>query len=772
MSTTDDSPELRSVAADASGAWHNPSEAGTPSSSTFLESTPVASPALVDTPVWVSLPAVLEPSREMVRPHHRRRSARIVRGRPADAPWVRPVLLVLLAATAALYLWDLGASGWANSFYSAAVQASTKSWKAFFFGSFDASNFITVDKPPASLWPMDLVARVVGVNAWSILVPEAATGVATVALVYATVRRWFTPAAGLIAGAVTALTPVAVLMFRFNNPDALLVLLLTAATYAVTRALEQASTRWLALAGAFVGFAFLTKELQAFLVLPALGFVYLVAAPTSFWRRIRQLCVAAASMIVAGGWWVAIVELWPAASRPYIGGSQNNSLLSVVFGYNGFGRVTGNETGSVTGGFARLGRFGIGGGGSLWGPTGWTRLFNSQFGGQDAWLLPAALGSLAVLLALTWRAPRTDRSRAAALLWGGSLIVSAAVFSFSQGIIHPYYTIALAPPIGALVGIAGSTLWAKRAAWWSRLTLASLVLGSGIWGAVLLDRTPDWHPWIRTTVVIAGVVAAVALGIGVSRRRLGMIVAVPTAIAAALLGPAAYSVATAAQPHTGAIPSAGPSVAGFAGGTGPGGAFPGGFARRFGALARRFGAGFPRTPGGFGSNAPFPGLGGRTPGGGGTGPSFPGRTPVGGVNGPNGFSPGTLFGRGFGNRFRGGGLLGSPTPSADLVRLLKRNASLYTWVAATAGANNAAGYQLATDDPVMALGGFNGSDPAPSLAQFQADVAAHRVHYFIGGAGLGFANGGSTNTAQIASWVESHFASTTVGTTVVYDLSG
>src|SRR5205085_3504051 len=172
-----------------------------------------------------------------------------------------------------MYLWGLGASGWANSYYSMAVQAGTKSWKAFFYGSLDAGNFITVDKAPASLWIIGISARLFGVNAWSILVPQALEGVATVALLYATVRRWFSPAAGLVAGAIVALTPVSVLMFRFNNPDALLVLLLTGAAYAMVRALEHGKTAWLALAGALVGFGFLAKMLQALVVVPAFALV-------------------------------------------------------------------------------------------------------------------------------------------------------------------------------------------------------------------------------------------------------------------------------------------------------------------------------------------------------------------------------------------------------------------------------------------------------------------------------------------------------------------
>src|ERR1022692_885297 len=387
----------------------------------------------------------------------------LVRGRQEDAAWVRPSLIGLLGIAALLYLWDLGASGWANAFYSAAVQAGSTSWKAFFFGSFDASNFITVDKSPAALWVMDLSARLVGVNAWSILVPQALEGVATVGFTYLTVRRWFSPAAALIAGAAVALTPVAALMFRFDNPDALLVLLLTIATYATVRAVEAGKTKWLVLAATLFGFAFLAKMLQAFLVVPAFGLVYLVAAPGSLRRRIAQLAIAAGAMVVASGWWVAIVQLTPAADRPYIGGSQNNSILNLIFGYNGFGRLTGNETGSVGG---------AGITGSTWGPTGLTRLFNASFGGPVSWLLPAALILLVAGLVFTLRRSRTDRTRAALILWGGSLVVTALVFSLAAGIIHPYYTVALAPSIGALVGIGSVLLWRERSRTWARLVLA------------------------------------------------------------------------------------------------------------------------------------------------------------------------------------------------------------------------------------------------------------------------------------------------------------
>src|SRR6185437_7325165 len=352
----------------------------------------------------------------------RGRLPRLLRGPAQDPRWARPALLGLLAATALLYAAGLSRNGWANDFYSAAVQAGTRSWKAFFFRSFDAANFITVDKTPAALWVMELSARVFGLSYWSVLLPQAAEGVAATGILYATVRRWSGPAAGLLAAAVVATTPVATLMFWFNNPDALLVLLMTAAAHAVTRAVESGRTRWIVLAGALLGFGFLAKMLQAFLVLPGLALVYLVAGPARLGRRIWQLLAGGLALVAAAGWWMAIVQLTAAADRPYIGGSTTNSVLQLALGYNGLGRLDGQEAGSVgfgtaPGGAAR------GGGAAFGGGTGLTRLFASEMGGQISWLLPAALISLAALVWLTWRRPRADRLRAAALLWGGWLLV-------------------------------------------------------------------------------------------------------------------------------------------------------------------------------------------------------------------------------------------------------------------------------------------------------------------------------------------------------------
>lgn len=581
---------------------------------------------------------------------------------------------VLLAATAVLYLWNLSVSGWANAFYSAAAQAGAQNWTAMLFGASDAANGITVDKTPAALWVADLSVRLFGLNSWSILAPQALMGVAAVAVLYAAVRRVSGPGAGLLAGAVLALTPVAALMFRFNNPDALLVLLLVAGGYCVTRACERDAGRWwLIAAGVAVGFGFLAKMLQALLVLPGFAVAYLVAGDRRFRRRLAGLIAAAAAMVVAAGWYLLLAEVWPADARPYIGGSQHNSIVELALGYNGFGRLTGNETGGL---------------GNLNHDVGPGRLFGFGMGLDIAWLLPAALICLGAGLWLTRRAPRTDARRAALLNWGGWLIVTAVVFSFANGIVHSYYTVALAPAIAAVLGIGTQLLWQNRFRPWCAVALAGGVLLTTVLAAVLLSRDVDWLPWLRAAVAVGGVAAAVLLVVvgrlpdGVARAVAGL------AVVTCLAAPAAYSVATAANPHTGAIPSVGPARAGFGG-----------------------------PP----------------------------------------------------------GLLSSPEPGPELTAMLTRDADRYRWTAAVVGSNNAAGYQLASGAPVLALGGFNGTDPSPTLEQFRRHVAEGDVHYFLGGrTALGFGrapHSGSRAAADIAEWVQTHYRAQRVDGVGVYDLT-
>jgi 4-amino-4-deoxy-L-arabinose transferase-like glycosyltransferase len=453
----------------------------------------------------------------------------------------RLALFGLLVCTAVLYLWNLSASGYGNTFYAAAAQAGAQSWSAWFFGSLDAHDFITVDKPPAALWITGLSVRMFGMSSLAVLVPQAVLGVATVAMLFATVRRAVPdPAhgavAGLLAGAVLAFTPAAALIFRFNNPDALLVLLLTTAAYCATRAVQAASWRWLLLVGAVTGAAFLTKMLQAFLVIPGFVAAYLFLAQTSWRNRVLHVAVAACALIASAGWWVVIVTLIPAQSRPYVGGSTDNTVLDLAFGYNGISRIVGAEPGANT--FRSMNT-----------STGLHRLFMSEMGNEISWLLPVALFAIG-FGAYAWTRGRLDHAeRAALVIWGGWLLVTAAVFSFMTGMVHPYYTVALAPAVGALVGLGAVWAWRDRALLGSRFALAGMLGLAGAWSAILLHRNhfgPHWLPWLVVSTCVGAAVVVVFIG--------GIAAAIGAA--AAVVGTVAFSLATVGTPHHGTVPLA------------------------------------------------------------------------------------------------------------------------------------------------------------------------------------------------------------------------
>ncbi|MDT5005633.1 MAG: hypothetical protein QOJ24_2809 [Mycobacterium sp.] len=466
------------------------------------------------------------------------------------------VLAALIAAAAALYLLNLSATGYGNLFYAAAAEAGSHSWSAWFFGSLDANNFITVDKPPASLWITGLSVRLFGMNSWSVLAPQALMGAASVAVLYSTVRRAFADAgagsmAGLLAGAALACTPGAALIFRFNNPDALLVLVLTIAGYCVIRAVESASWRWLALAGIAMGAAFLTKMLAGFLPLPAYAVTYLLLAPTTWRRRLLHLLGATAALIAAAGWWVLAVQLVPANARPYVGGSTDNTVLQLALGYNGMTRILGlnrnQSAGSASPAFGQ-------GWSKLGGAAGPRRLFTAEMANEISWLLPAALVAIAFGGYLLMRG-RLDRGEKAALtMFAGWLLVSALVFSYMSGMVHPYYTVAMAPAVAGLVAVGTLWAWRERAGWDGRITMAAMILVTAIWSGVLLRRNtfgPARLPWVILAVAAAAAVCVIAVG----ARRLSA-TAVVVGMLAAMGGPSAFSIATAATPHQGSIPAA------------------------------------------------------------------------------------------------------------------------------------------------------------------------------------------------------------------------
>lgn len=695
--------------------------------------------------------------------------ARLFLGEREDARWLRPAFWALLVLTAVVYLWDLSISGYANSFYAAAVQAGTKSWEAFFFGSLDSSNFITVDKPPASLWVMVLSARLFGFSSFSLLFPQALMAVASVALVWGTVRRTLARVGtttanvgALLAGFVVAATPAAALMFRFDNPDALLVLLMTAGAYCTVRALRRGSWRWIALAGVALGFAFLTKMLQGLLVLPAFGLVYLFAARTTWGRRIVGLLIAAGSLVVAAGWWVLAVALWPTESRPYIGGSTNNTVLDLVFGYNGLGRIFGGSGnggggGGMTGGTA---------GSSFGGSTGLDRLFSSEMGLEISWLLPAALVALVLGLVVVGRRHLADPARAGLVLWGGWLLVTGLVFSYMSGTIHPYYTVALVPAIAGLVGTGGALLWHARERMTGRLGLAGMTGITAYWGWCLLNENPTWLPWLRWVILFGGLLSAAAIVVGsVPTLRKLVTVGVLAGTLFGLTGTTAYALATTTVAHSGSIPSVGPagsSSGGAGGGPGGTGGFPGGSG----------------GPGGSASGSDESGTDSAEQGPGGT-PPGDGTAPEGAPSGeaPDGASGETGSGTGLpsgetgsGDATADGGAaggMGGGTTSSALEKLLE--ATDTTWAAAVNGSQSAAQLELDTDTAVMAIGGWS-SDPAPTLAEFKAYVAEGKIAYYIS-SGSGGMGGGSSTASQIQEWVAANYSSTTVGGQTVYDLS-
>ena len=642
----------------------------------------------------------------------------LMRGSTDEAVWVRPAFVSVLALAAVLYLWNLTVSGYANTYYSAAALAGSQSWSAWFFGSFDSANFITVDKPPLGTMLMGLSVRLFGMSSWSILAPQALCGVATVGVLFLAVKKSFGAAAATIAAIVMALTPAAVLIFRFNNPDALLTLLLVLSAWALLRSLEHGSFRWMALAATFVGFAFLTKYLQAYLVLPGYALVFGFSANTTFRRRLVGLVVAFATVIATSAWWVVIFELLPAGSKPFIGGSTTGSPLDLILGYDGLGRIFGSS-GSGAGGFGGAG-FGFSGDVSP------LRLFNDQLFGQIAWLIPLAIVCLVVGLFKRRWAHRTDLAFAGYLLWGSWFVVTAIVFSYMSGIIHSYYAVALAPAIGALVGAGLVDLWKSHLRIWvGGIAVGIVCLGSAWFGSTLLDRTPDFDPGLGSVAIILAAVALLilvvaslpALAARAPIKRIAL-AAAALGVCATLVAPAAYAVDTTGIAYGGGDPHPGPGTASEMGGIGNGG----------------FGG--PGGPGGFTDFTGLPGDGGTALG---------------------------LVGD-------GGGVGGSTSDSA-LLSYLVANRGTATWIVAANSAQEAGSIEIATGLPVMAMGGFTGSDPAPTLDQLKSYIASGKLRFVLASGGMG--GGGFGGDTSRDSWVASTCKAVSYGGSAsLYDCAG
>ncbi len=630
----------------------------------------------------------------------------------------RPELWALVGLTAFLNLWDLSRNSWANVYYSAAVRSMSSSWHDFLYASFDRSGVMTVDKPPLALWVQSLSVRVFGYHPLSMLVPQALMGVASVVLVYDLVRRRFGRLGGFIAGLALALTPITVAISRHNNPDALLVLTCVAAVWCAVRGLEGGRTRWLLLSGVCVGLGFETKMGVALAVVPGIAAAWMWVAPAARGRlhALRQLLAGGGAMLLVGGAWPALVELTPASSRPWIAGTSDNRVLSLIFEYNGLGRVDGQAGGPAGGlGGAQNNMFG-GGSGPL-------RLLNSALGGQVGWLLGFALvTTLAMVLASRLR-PRDPRSGWLVVV-GGAFLAGAVLFSFASGIFHPYYVSLLAPFLAALVGAGAGELFGRRL---SLRLVAPLAIAAGVVvELVIRDRYPTQLQWLLPVLVCLGVLTIAVIAFARSPRA--RTVALAVAIAALLAAPAVWAFDTLSYATSSTFPSGGPASAETeAQGFGAGGR---GFPRGFGAggaagpalfgssssSARSTSGAAPAGPALFGSSGQGTGSAGPGPGGPppGAGGGFGGGSPGGGPPGGGG-SGGNPFGGNASSQkealsyidAHGGGTLAISSQSGAAASIIAR------------GAN------------VVGIGGFSGRESEVSRSWLAAEVRGGKIRWVL-----------------------------------------
>ncbi|HXC45712.1 MAG TPA: glycosyltransferase family 39 protein [Solirubrobacteraceae bacterium] len=696
----------------------------------------------------MSTPQISVPTRapsELDRLVSRARSSlrRLARGHEADPAWARPLLWLVAVLAGTLIFWGLTRNGYANTYYAEAAQAASHSWKAWLTNAVDTSGSDSLDKGPLSNMLMGLSGRLFGFSTFTMLAPEALCGVGAVLLLHNTVRRTVGHRAAILAALMLALTPIFVAMSRFNNPDALLVLLEVAAAWALVRALQSGRTREVLLCGLFVGLAFNVKMLQAYLIVPGLAMTLLAAGQGTIRRRLEQLLAGGAAMFFVSFVWYATMMLIPAADRPWVGDTTDDSWFSLIFGANGLSRVSGE--GTVTG--AR-------GGGVFGGASGPLRLFNSIVGGQIAWLLPLALVGLLLGLWTYRRAPRTDLHRPAYLLWGGWALVSWMVFSFSQGLFHPYYTTALAPAVAVLAAGAVVALWdrARDSAMWA-LALAAALIGTAALGAVLLDRASGFVPLLAPVVMATAVLGACALllarlvpvlGSAPIRDRVALGAAL-AGLLAILAGPTAYSLATVGKRLSGGNPLAGPASAepgvgaGAAGGGFPGGVFGGGIGLRAARSSappglRHPGVGIPGGGVPVGAPPPGPAAGAGSPPslfGSGSNTGSPPR-----ARGSFGFGTGTGASMGVGAGFRPGAGAGlgagaGPGVSKALVAYLKAHQGKAAYLVAAVGSGTAGSIAVESGREAIDMGGFMGSDPAPSLAKLKGFIDSGQLHYVL-----------------------------------------
>lgn len=649
-----------------------------------------------------------------------------------------------MALAALLNLWALSRNGWANAYYSATVHSMRSSWHDFVYASLDKGGVMTVDKPPLALWVQALSVRIFGFHSLSMLVPQALMGVASVALVYDLVRRRFGRVGGFVAGLALALTPIAVAVSRHNNPDALLVLCCVAALWCAVRALESSparpQTRWLVAAGVCVGLGFETKMAVAFAVVPGIVAAWLWIAPAGRGRlhALRQLLVGGGAMVLVGGAWPALVELTPASDRPWVSGTSDNRVLSLIFEYNGVGRVDGQAGGPG------------GGGGSMFGGTaGPLRLLNSALGGQASWLLGFALvGGLGILLSTRLR--RSDARTGWLLAVGGAFLTTAVLFSEASGIFHPYYVSLLAPFVAALVGASASQLIGGRVP--VRIVGPLAVAAGVVVELVVRGDYPEQLKWLPAVLIVVGVLAIIAL-LAFRAREIRM-AAVGGVLVALLIAPSVWAFDTLGHATSGTFPAGGPaSVA-------DGGGGPGGFGG-FGRLgARRTGAGsFGAVPQLFELGGSSSASSGAASGGAQAGGPPEGGTPPAGMSGatPTGAPPGLpgaagLFGGGAGGAPGAGGP-GGGFGGGSIKQALAYVKAHGGGTVAVSSQSSAASAILEGSTNVAGIGGFSGRESDVSVAWLAQEVAASKIRWVVGeqsaaGGGFGGRLPGDTRTGS------------------------
>ncbi|MER6350813.1 glycosyltransferase family 39 protein [Streptomyces sp. NPDC001634] len=696
---------------------------------------------------------------------------------PVDQPsYARPALLLITALAVVLYTWGINHSQY-HTFYANAVRSMTQSWKAFFYGSFDPGNSITLDKLPGFLWPQAISARIFGFHPWALTLPQVIEGVASVLVLHRLVRRWAGVPAALIAATAFLLTPVAAGLFRTAVEDPAFTLCVLLAAEATQRAAQHGRMRPLVLAGVWVGLGFQAKMLEAWAVLPALALVYLASAPIALRKRLAHLGVSAVVMTAVSASWMLAVTLTPAKDRPYVDGTTNNSAFSMVVGYNFLNRfsslgISAASTGSVSavqggqGGYGgqhatpgayrpgQGGQAGIigtrggthhrhtgttgaqgtpgsapeqaagartsaafqagGGGGRGGDQNGWSKMFGMSLASQTGWLYPIA--AVAVVCGLLWRRgkPRTDRIRSGFLLWGTWLATYFLVFSAGSVGGHTYYMGVIAVPLAALTGGGIALMWrAYRAGGRRAWALPGAVAATAAWSAYLAGEFPSFLPWLEPAVGGLGLAAVVLLVLARPGRT-------TSAGRLALAGLSASLAAVLIAPGAWAVQVFNPSY----GSSGMGAVGPAGMNRGHGSVESRGGW---MGPGAWG--------GGATRG-----------------------SEAMRVGRGGYGGFSGdGGLTANQRELLDYVTSHKGSA---TYVFATTSWSGASPYILATGAHVLPLGGFSGRVPFPTEAQFRQLVDSGKLQYVLLGGGRGMGSmfgggGGETATAQITDWVQS-----------------